>query len=137
MRYLLLGPVEALDEGGALALGRGKRREVLAMLVLAGGAPASRERLAESLWDEDGPASWNTLQAHVSRLRKDLQAAGEQLTIEPGGYALRVDPEDVDLYRFERLVASAESAPAADAARLLGDALALWRGPALADLTSA
>jgi DNA-binding SARP family transcriptional activator len=95
----------------------------------------STDRLIDVLWGDDPPRTpANTLQYHVSQLRKALGPGAPIVTREPG-YGIEVADEELDLLRFERLVAEADGAAAAEAAaRLLRDALALWRGPALADL---
>ncbi len=93
------------------------------------------------MWGERPPASaLHSLEVYVSRLRKTLQSDGGErfLVTRPGGYLLRLEPEQLDLARFERLVEDGRRALAADewerAAERLGEALALWRGPALGDL---
>ncbi|MFF9554983.1 BTAD domain-containing putative transcriptional regulator [Streptomyces albus] len=146
MRYLILGPSEVRDEADRpLPLSGQRLRALLAALALRahGRAPVSPRTLIEEIWadaeddamPENAPAA---LQALVGRLRRALgKEAVESL---PGGYRLRVDPDrdEVDLHRFERLAAEGERALAdgdpARAADLLREALALWRGPALADL---
>uniref|UniRef100_UPI000A88B418 AfsR/SARP family transcriptional regulator n=2 Tax=Streptomyces albus TaxID=1888 RepID=UPI000A88B418 len=146
MRYLILGPSEARDEADRpLPLSGQRLRALLAALALRahGRAPVPPRTLIEEIWadaeddamPENAPAA---LQALVGRLRRALgKEAVESL---PGGYRLRVDPDrdEVDLHRFERLAAEGERALAdgdsARAADLLREALALWRGPALADL---
>jgi hypothetical protein len=85
-------------------------------------------------WPTRAPvAAANALQFHVSQLRKVLGDSGVIVTQEPG-YLMRVDPDQLDLLRFERLVAEAGGAEAARASRLLTEALSLWRGDPLADL---
>ncbi|WP_369208481.1 BTAD domain-containing putative transcriptional regulator, partial [Streptomyces sp. PU-14G] len=146
MRYLILGATEARDDAGRPApLGGQRLRALLAALALRAHsrAPASPQALIDDVWAEahpdalpgDAPAA---LQALVGRLRRALgRDAVESL---PGGYRLRLDPErdEVDLLRFERLATEGERAleegDAERAARVLREALALWRGPALADL---
>jgi DNA-binding SARP family transcriptional activator len=93
----------------------------------------SAELLIDALWGESPPATVKKiLQIHVSKLRKEL-GAGRLITREPG-YVLEVDPSELDLGRFQSLLAQAKSADAATAAAKLREALALWRGPPLADL---
>ena len=97
----------------------------------------SAERLADELWDTGPPQSVaNALHYHVSQLRKTLTPSDVIVTQEPG-YLIRVGEDELDLYRFERLVRDAQEAEPDLAARLLRDALGLWRGPALADLANA
>ncbi|MFF1381665.1 BTAD domain-containing putative transcriptional regulator [Streptomyces sp. NPDC058308] len=138
MRYKILGATEAYDSHGAtLPVGGQRLRALLAALVLRANRTATVGTLIDEVWADDPPADAPAaLQALVGRLRRAL--GRDAVVSAPGGYRLAVAPEDVDLYRFERLVREARAAldrtdPAA-AARTLRDALALWRGPALADL---
>ena len=129
MDVRVLGPIEASVEGRPIALGGGKPRALLAMLALKAGSAVSTERLIDGLWGEQPPATASKLvQLYVSQLRKALAAgeSGAQIVTRVRGYELRLGPGDVDARRFERLVADG-------AAR---EALALWRGPALADLAA-
>ena len=128
--YRLLGPVEALRDGEPLPLGGGRRKAVLAALLLRANEPVRPERLLDEIWG-DTPPSQNTLHVHVSQLRKQL---GDALRHDAAGYVLDVDDGALDVWRFERLLAQARgAADHAQAVSLLDDALALWRGPALAD----
>lgn len=141
--FRLLGSVEAVVGGQPVALGGIKQRALLAALLLDANSVVSTARLTEALWGEDAPATAaKTLQVYVSRLRHELESAngagGSRLVTRAPGYVLEVAPDEVDLLRFERLAAEArESLGAgrpAQAADQLRAALALWRGPALADL---
>ena len=140
MDFRILGPLEALDRGERVALGGSKRRAVLALLLLHANETVSSERLIDELWGEGPPATAaKTLQAHVSRLRKALAGGADGPIVTHGhGYELRVGPDDVDSHRFERLLGEARAELAegrpAGASRVLESALALWRGPPLADL---
>ena len=120
----MLGPLEVYHDGGApIALAGARLRGLIARLALAGGQPVSTGALAEAVWDQAPPADVaNALQTLVSRARRAL---GEPAAVEQSaaGYRLAVAPDDVDALRFERLVAEGAVA----------EALALWRGPALAD----
>jgi DNA-binding SARP family transcriptional activator len=134
MEFRILGPLEVADGGRAVALGGLKQRTLLALLLLTPNRPVSVDRLVDAIWPGDPPAgSSNALQYHVSQLRKALGDAAPIVTQEPG-YLIRVDSEQLDLLRFEQLVAEAESAEPARASRLLGDALGLWRGEAFVEL---
>src|SRR4029453_14134212 len=109
------------------------------MLPLDPKQTVSRDRLIDGLWGErPPPTAAHTLDNYVSRLRKTL--GDGRLSRRPPGYVLHVEPNELDLERFERLLAdgSAQLAQgeAAQAAATLRAALALWRGPALADLLS-
>jgi predicted ATPase/DNA-binding SARP family transcriptional activator len=146
VRIGILGPLEIRDEAGQpVRLGGPRLRALLIRLALDPGRTVTADRLAGDLWagdglDHGGPAdSGNALQALVSRLR---HAAGPSIVEHrTGGYRLAVDPGQVDATLFERLVGEGRAAlaagdPAAGAERL-GQALGLWRGPALADVEDA
>ena len=144
MDFHILGPLEALDGGQPVTLGGSKLRAVLALLLLHRGETLSSERLIDELWGEDPPATAaKTLQVHVSRLRKALASgagsdAADVVVTSAHGYTLEIDPEQLDADRFERLLNDGRSELAAhrpeQALAALEQALALWRGPALADL---
>jgi len=134
MEFRLLGPLEVVDDGRAVAVERQRARAVLAFLLLHANEPVSAELLIDEVWGPEPPKSAAaSLQNYVSHLRKAL--GREVLATEAGGYVLRVDPERFDVARFERLVADARrAAEPRDRAERLRAALALWRGPALEDL---
>ncbi|GHJ23839.1 MULTISPECIES: AfsR/SARP family transcriptional regulator [Streptomyces] len=138
--YRVLGTTQALRaDGTAVPLGGARLRAVLTALALAGGGAVRTGQLAAAVWAEDEEAPTDetaAVQALVGRLRRALgRDAVESVT---GGYRLAASRDDIDLFRFERLAAEGAAALAdgdpAKAADLLDDALALWRGPALADL---
>jgi DNA-binding SARP family transcriptional activator len=130
--YRLLGPLEVCDGDARIELGGAKQRALLALLVLNANKVVARERLIDELWGARPPATAvKSVQVYVSRLRK-LLPTGALETRAPG-YLLEVAPDQVDLLRFERLVAAARRVEPADASRLLREALALWRGQALAE----
>ena len=136
MNFRILGPLEVLDDGVEVSLGGPKPRGLLALLLLHPNEVVPADRLIDELWGEDSPArATAALRVTVSRLRKALPA--DVVTTRPPGYVARVDPDQLDLHRFERLVEEARGLLsrelAADAAERLRQALALWRGPALAD----
>ena len=137
MQLHLLGPVEAGVNGRAVALGGAKQRSVLAILALEANRTVSADRLIEGLWGEQPPASAGKMvQNYVWRLRTALsEDAGVEITTRGRGYELRIDEIAVDTRLFERLLAEANRAArdgeASGAAR---EALALWRGKALADV---
>src|SRR4051794_1471812 len=127
MDVRLLGPIEVTFGNGAVPLGSPKQRAVLAMLALDAGITVSAEQLIDGLWGDDPPATAGKLvQLYVSHLRKALATAGDgdAIVTHGRGYELRVDRGQIDVAQFERLLAQG-------AAR---EALALWRGPALADI---
>jgi DNA-binding SARP family transcriptional activator len=114
-------------------LGGVKQRSLLAVLLLNANEVVSAARLIDELWGDAPPATaGKVIQGHVSRLRKELGEA--RLSTRPPGYVLHVDPAELDLDRFEQLVGEARSADPRAAAQKLRQALALWRGPPLADL---
>jgi DNA-binding SARP family transcriptional activator len=138
----LLGPLEVLQAGREVPVGAGKRRALLALLLVHRDEVVPAERLIDELWSgRPPPTASKSLQVQVSQLRKDLASAaganGGLLLTRAGGYVLAVGPESVDIARFERAVAEGQASLAdgrpADAAARLRDALALWRGPALVD----
>ncbi|HXV02612.1 MAG TPA: BTAD domain-containing putative transcriptional regulator, partial [Gaiellaceae bacterium] len=120
----LLGPVELVVDGRAVAVGRKKQRALLALLALRVGEVVSTDRLVLDLWGEKPPkAAVGSLQNLVSELRRLIGA--EVLVTRQPGYALELDPLHVDARRFERAVREGTG---------LRDALGLWRGPPLGDL---
>ncbi len=136
--FRLLGPVQALAGGEPVPLGGPKQRAVLAELLLHPGGVVTRERLVDAVWGEEPPESAKTsLQVYVHGLRRAVGA--DRIETHGDGYRVRVDPEELDLSRFERLVAGAERALAegrpGQAEADLAAASGLWHGPALADLT--
>jgi DNA-binding SARP family transcriptional activator len=136
MRFRILGPLEVWHEGSELSLGGPKPRGLLALLLLHPNEVVPADRLIDELWGEDSPErAAGALRVNVSRLRKALPQ--DVLTTRSPGYLIRVEPDDLDLHRFERLVDEARGLRgrglAADASERLSEALSLWRGPALAD----
>ena len=136
MEFRILGPLEVWDEGREASLGGPKPRALLAVLLLHPNEVVPTDRLIDELWGKDSPEDGAAaLRVNVSRLRKALQQ--DVLTTRAPGYIIRVEPDELDLHRFERLVDEGRSLLArglvADASERLRDALALWRGPALAD----
>jgi DNA-binding SARP family transcriptional activator len=132
--YRLLGPLEAEQGGKPVSIGGQKQRAVLALLLLRAGEVVSSDRLIEDLWGENPPRTAATsLQNAVSQLRKALGA--ETLMTRAPGYLVDIDKDQVDAHRFERLVRRARGEDPEPRARLLREALELWRGPALADFT--
>ncbi|MFJ3514725.1 AfsR/SARP family transcriptional regulator [Streptomyces sp. NPDC090131] len=135
MRYAILGTTQAIhDDGTPVAVGGARLRALLTALALRPGRVVPARLLVAEVWDADPPADAPAaLQALVARLRRALGHAAVRSA--EGGYELVAGREDIDLYRFERLVrAAGEAADPAGAAALYEEALTLWRGPALADL---
>ncbi|NEB77821.1 AfsR/SARP family transcriptional regulator, partial [Streptomyces sp. SID14478] len=138
MQYTILGTTQARDnEGTPVPVGGPRLRALLTSLALHTPHPAPVTALIDDVWADDPPADAPAaLQALVGRLRRSL--GKEAITSEPGGYRLTATRADIDLYVFESLVREGTTALAANdpatAAQALREALALWRGPALADL---
>lgn len=133
----ILGPLEIRIDGDVVPLGGPKQRALLAVLLLHSNQVVSRDRLMDALWGEGPPASADqSLDTYIWRLRKAI--GGERLLRRAGGYSLRIDHGELDLDRFETLVRSAQQAVGGgetlQAVQLFREALALWRGPALADV---
>jgi predicted ATPase/DNA-binding SARP family transcriptional activator len=136
-RFQVLGPFAVEIDGETVELGGQKRRALLAALLLEANTVVPRDRLIEALWGEDPPdTARNTIQVYVSQLRKLLPE--DTLETAAPGYRLAVDPAAVDFFEFVRLSQEGRSAltmgDAETAGETLRAALALWRGPALADL---
>jgi predicted ATPase/DNA-binding winged helix-turn-helix (wHTH) protein len=135
--FRLLGPVQAVADGAVVPLGGPKQRAVLTELLLHGGGVVPRERLVDAVWGEEPPESAKTsLQVYVHGLRRAIGV--DRIETHGDGYRLRLEPEELDLARFERLVAAGEQALGrdrpAEAAEDLEAAVRLWQGPPLADL---
>jgi DNA-binding SARP family transcriptional activator len=137
MEFRILGPLEVTDGDQAIAFAASKQRALLGVLLLHPGEVVSSDRLIDELWGERPPATAaKVLQTYVFQLRRSLGAG--LIATRPPGYLLAVDEESLDAGRFRhltaragRLVAMGQPEPA-DA--LYREALALWRGPALADV---
>ncbi|GGQ46261.1 hypothetical protein GCM10010216_02980 [Streptomyces flaveolus] len=138
MRYRILGTTQALrPDGTAVPVGGARLRALLTVLALRPGRAVPVGLLVEEVWGDGPPADApGALQALVGRLRRALGA--DAVASADGGYRLTAVPDDIDLHRFDRLAGEGSRALADGdpdkAAELLDDALALWRGPALADL---
>jgi YVTN family beta-propeller protein len=138
MEFRVLGPLEVQDGVGELALGRGKQRALLAVLLVHAGDVVPADRLIDALWGESPPPSaLNSVHIYVSQLRRML-GHGRVVT-RRGGYALELVAGELDAERFERLLGDARGrlrdGDPERAAATLREALALWRGPPLADFT--
>jgi DNA-binding SARP family transcriptional activator len=139
MEFRILGPLEAFDGARSLPLGAAKQRALLAVLLLQRNEVVSCDRLVDELWGEDPPeTAAKVVQVYVSQLRKAL-GENERLVTRSPGYLLRVEPRELDVERFEALFEEGRRALAAGDARraapTLRDAMAVWRGPPLADFT--
>jgi DNA-binding SARP family transcriptional activator/pimeloyl-ACP methyl ester carboxylesterase len=139
MDFQILGPLVVRDGDREVPLGGGKQRAFLALLLVNANQTVSIDRIVDDLWVGSPPETApKMVQIYVSKLRK-LLAPGKLLT-RPPGYSLHLEPDELDLHRFEGLVAKASAAldagGAQEAADRLREALALWRGPALAEFDS-
>jgi DNA-binding SARP family transcriptional activator/Tfp pilus assembly protein PilF len=145
LEFRILGTLEVWRDGTLVPVEAARQRDVLAALLLQANRVVASDRLIEMVWGEDPPATaLNTLHTLVRRLRRRLAdspvAAQQVLQTRPPGYRIEVAADQLDLSRFEGLLRRGREAlaagDAARAARLLGDAVALWRGTALADVTA-
>jgi DNA-binding SARP family transcriptional activator/tetratricopeptide (TPR) repeat protein len=144
MQFRLLGPLEVWDGDERLDLGGAKQRALLALLLLNANRIVRRTQVIDWLWDMQPPRTAGDLVLeYVSRLRRALrrcigEPSAQRLRTQSSGYVLQVEPGELDLERFERLVDQAQQAMAAGelelAAGRLRQALGLWRGLALANL---
>ncbi len=142
MEFGLLGPLMVRGASGDVPLPRGRPRSMLALLLLDAGRVVPAGKITEALWGGEPPPSAPTIiRHHVWQLRQALGRTGPQrIVTQPRGYLIRVGEGELDLARFEELLAAARSAAGSGswelAAAAAGDALALWRGEPLADIDS-
>ncbi|MFF2625084.1 BTAD domain-containing putative transcriptional regulator [Kitasatospora griseola] len=139
--FRLLGEIEVRSAGRALDIGAPRQQLVLAALLVDARRPVPIEALVDRVWGHDPPANPRpVLYAHLSRIRALLRRldGGPPARIERrhAGYVLDVDPEQIDLHRFRRLVADRQHDDETRAATL-AEALDLWRGEPLAGLSGA
>lgn len=137
MLFRLLGSLQVCpDRHQPVDIGPPLQRAVLATLLIEPGRPVAVARLVRELWADQPPATaTKNIQGYVHKLRRLLDAEpGVAIRTTGGGYAIDVGPDDVDVTRFRALVATAGRRTPAEADALLTEALALWRGPALADV---
>jgi predicted ATPase/DNA-binding SARP family transcriptional activator len=144
VEFAVLGPLEATRGGTPIALGAGRQRALLALLLIHANEVIPSERLIDELWGADPPAgAAHSLQVYVSGLRKALEperapsASPQVVMTRTPGYVVRVGDRALDRLCFERLLGEGRQAlregDPRSAARRLGEALGLWRGPALVD----
>ena len=143
----LLGPMEAWVDGVSVSVSGPRRRALLIRLALSANEVVSKDRLIDDLWGEDPPpTAAKSLHVQVSQLRDVLRMAGgvsakndEVLVTRPSGYMLRLEPDSLDVSRFEQSCAAARQAREqrqhARAGAICRAALSLWRGPALEDVS--
>lgn len=141
MRIRVLGPVEVEVDGRPVDVGGPRQRAVLALLLVGRGGVVSVDRMIEQLWrGEPPPRAIASLQAYVSNLRRLLEpdrpqrAPATLLVSRAPGYALRLPADAVDAWRFEELLRAAQRAAPPRAGELVDEALALWHGPAYAEV---
>jgi WD40 repeat protein/DNA-binding SARP family transcriptional activator len=136
MQFRVLGPLEVDAGGGAIPLGGPKQRAVLAHLLLRANQLVPAETLVDEIWGDESPQqARNIIQTYVSHLRKAL--GRDRIQSHAPGYRLLLDPSELDATRFDALMRAARKALPVDpdvAVAAVDDALAIWRGPALADL---
>jgi DNA-binding SARP family transcriptional activator len=134
LEFRILGPLEVVGEHGPVRLGGPKQRATLAILLLNVNRVVSVDRLADDLYSGAAPVTAVTqVQRQISELRKALGAESLIETRSPG-YVIRLQPDQLDLHRFERLAEEAARGEPRLAVELLREALDLWRGGPLADL---
>jgi DNA-binding SARP family transcriptional activator/Flp pilus assembly protein TadD len=141
MQFSLLGPIDVRAAGRRLNIGHAGQRSVLAVLLLELNRVVPADRLIDRVWGDNPPNSVrNMLYGYVGRLRTTLADSGDScvaITRHGGGYQLRADKGQVDLYRFRGFIAEAEQASDDDRrAELLRDAIKIWQGAALAGIDS-
>jgi DNA-binding SARP family transcriptional activator len=133
LEFRILGPLEVVGDAGPVALGGRMQRALLALLLLDAGHAVSTDHLIDALWGEHPPRNARpSLQNFVVQLRKLV--GPETIVLKPPGYQLHVAPDQLDIERFNGLVGAAAAASGEERVSLLRTALALWRGPPLADL---
>ncbi|NUR24289.1 MAG: AfsR/SARP family transcriptional regulator, partial [Catenulispora sp.] len=138
----ILGPLEIRVDGAPVTLGGARLRTLVSRLALDPGRAVTASSLIDALWADEPPdGAANALQSLISRVRKSLGDPALLASTPGGGYRLAIAPESVDAVRFETLFRSGREALRADdpsaARQTLREALALWRGPALADVADA
>ena len=131
-RFGVLGPLTFERDGQAVAVPSGRQRSLLALLLLAGGVPLSRDRLIDELWGERPPSSAvSALHVHLSKLRALL---GGLLVLDTSGYALASAAFELDVWRFDELVEQARADP--EHAGVLLTTRSHFRGEPLSDVAA-
>ncbi len=138
MDFAILGELEVFRSGEPIELGSPRQRALLARLLVSANEAVSADRLVDDLWPDDaGDGARHTLHVYVSRIRKALGEDSARLEHRSSGYAFRVDSTELDATRFEMLAAEGRAAitdgDSETGRRLLAEALAMWRGPALCE----
>lgn len=140
VKYRVLGPVEVQVDGKVLDLGPKKQRSLFALLLINHNRTVATDRILDALWGDDAGGKENALWVYISRLRSILSeiSADEILVTKDHGYAIEINPTDLDAVQFERLVEQGTSLLESDpngAAQSLSEALDLWRGNPLEEFT--
>ncbi len=134
----MLGPVVAWDDGRPIGVGSGRQRFLLATLLLNAGRLTSTDRLVDAMWDDPPSTARAQLHNMMSNIRRRLCGADGLILTRPTGYELHLGEHGLDLLTFRELVDRGRQAGSSGnherAAELFAGALALWRGPALADV---
>jgi predicted ATPase/DNA-binding SARP family transcriptional activator len=147
MEFKILGPLEVTDSGRPISIGGPKQRALLAILLAQANRVVPTARLIQLLWGEEAPDTARaTLQVYVSNLRKVVEPVGkakgssEVLVSRPGGYLLVLQPGQLDAQKVEALMDEARQdlvdRKPDRAGERLREALAAWRGPALAEFAA-
>ncbi|QGK68506.1 tetratricopeptide repeat protein [Allosaccharopolyspora coralli] len=142
--FRVLGPLEVLHDAEPQRLGRPRVRATLACLLLEPNQVVSMDRIIETLWGDEPPASARTIiHGYISRIRKLFAEKDDgapddvpQVVTRPPGYLIRLDSDRVDAHRARALVNHAQHLEPEERSRVLTDALTLWRGPVLQDIDS-
>jgi DNA-binding SARP family transcriptional activator/tetratricopeptide (TPR) repeat protein len=136
MEFRILGPLEIYDRGRKLAVGTPRTRALLAILLTTPNQLVSIDRLIDELWPDDPPSDARTLiHSYISRLRRVSGTAAERLVTRKPGYLVRVDEQELDLHRYEKLVADARNTEnPRERAGFLRQADQLWHGAPFADV---
>lgn len=133
LKFRVLGPLEVLRDGKPIVVTAPKQRVLLSLLLLRANEPVGKDELIDRLWDGDGPRTARaSLQNQIHALRTILGPS--VLERQPAGYVLQVEPDSLDLDRFERLIEEARRGDPRARAAKLREALACWRGPPLEEL---
>lgn len=133
IEFRILGPIEAVVDDRSVVLGGKRQRALLADLLLQARQVVPSDQLVQDLWGTEPPRTASTsLHNLVSQLRKQL--GPDVVATQAPGYVLRVGSDQIDAYRFERALADARRMPPDVRRECLVDALAMWRGPPLAEL---
>ncbi|MFD9705923.1 tetratricopeptide repeat protein [Lentzea sp. NPDC059081] len=137
VEFRMLGPLEAWHEQAPVSLGDQQQRFILVVLLLHANRPVSPERITEIVWPEQ-PERRTLVRGYINKLRKAFESTGTSIETTATGYVLRVDEDDIDTVRFDRLREEAALAVVNNdkrgAIELLREAVVLWRGRFIEDI---